>query len=38
MRGLRAGHVLELVPMSEHVTKLSAVCIMCRRDAAFTTR
>lgn len=32
------GRVLELVPLAEHVTKLSAVCTGCGRDAAFTKR
>lgn len=30
------GSVLELVPLSESVTKLSAVCMICFRDASFT--
>jgi len=33
------GNVLELVPMAEKVTKLSAVCmICCKKDAHFTRR
>ena len=30
--------ILDLVPMAEHVTKLSAVCMSCGDDAAFTKR
>ncbi len=32
------GRVLELVPLAEEVTKLSAVCVSCTRAAAFTKR
>lgn len=33
------GNVLELVPVAEKVTKLSAVCmICCKKDAHFTRR
>lgn len=32
------GRVLDLVPMAEQVTKLTAVCSLCYRDAAFTRR
>lgn len=32
------GHVLELVPLSESVVKLSAVCMVCFADAAFSKR
>lgn len=32
------GHILSLVPMAEQVTKLSAVCIECGNEAAFTRR
>lgn len=32
------GSILQLVPLSEHVTKLSAVCVYCQRDAPFTMR
>lgn len=32
------GSVLELIPMAEKVDKLSAVCIDCGREAAFTRR
>jgi hypothetical protein len=29
---------MELIPLSEQVTKLSAVCMVCFRDAAFSKR
>lgn len=32
------GSILSLVPMAEYVTKLSAVCIDCGKEAAFTRR
>jgi thymidine kinase len=32
------GHILSLVPMAEQVIKLSAVCIECGSEAAFTRR
>jgi len=32
------GRVLELVPIAESVIKLSAVCMMCKKDAAFSHR
>lgn len=32
------NRILELVPLSEHVVKLNAVCMMCAGDAAFTKR
>lgn len=32
------GKILDLVPLSEQVTKLSAVCIECGKEAAFTRR
>lgn len=32
------GRVLELVPMAESVTKLTAVCTFCHKDAPFTRR
>jgi len=32
------GSVLSLIPMAEKVTKLSAVCMICYKDAAFTKR
>ncbi len=32
------GEVLQLLPMSEHVTKLNAVCMVCFKDAPFTRR
>lgn len=32
------GRVLELVPIAESIIKLSAVCVICCNDAAFTQR
>jgi thymidine kinase len=32
------GKVLNLVPLSETVIKLSAVCVLCQDDAAFSVR
>lgn len=32
------GTVLNLVPLAETVTKLTAVCMMCQADAAFSLR
>jgi thymidine kinase len=32
------GKILELIPMSESVVKLLAVCMMCHGEAAFTLR
>jgi thymidine kinase len=32
------GNILNLVPLCEQVTKLSAVCIECGKEAAFTRR
>eukprot|EP00727_Mastigamoeba_balamuthi_P012379 m51a1_g7764 putative thymidine cytosolic (443) ;mRNA; f:129480-132040 len=32
------GRVLELVPLAESVVKLSAVCLVCRAEAAYTLR
>eukprot|EP00741_Cyanophora_paradoxa_P016190 tig00000042_g15630.t1 len=32
------GRIMELIPLVESVTKLSAVCMMCGKDAAFTQR
>jgi thymidine kinase len=32
------GHILSLVPLAEQVVKLSAVCIECGNEAAFTRR
>jgi len=32
------GRVLELIPMAEKITKLSAVCVVCNSDAFFTQR
>lgn len=32
------GKVLNLIPLSETVTKLSAVCVLCQDDAAFSVR
>ncbi|KAG8155889.1 hypothetical protein JTE90_004216, partial [Oedothorax gibbosus] len=31
------GHVLQLMPLAENVIKLTAICMHCFRDAAFTT-
>ena len=31
-------HVLELVPLAEKVTKLSSICMYCKRNAAFSHR
>jgi thymidine kinase len=32
------GSLLDLVPLAEHVDKLSAVCMACFRSAAFSRR
>ena len=32
------GRVLDLIPVAEKVTKLSAVCVICSKDAFFTQR
>lgn len=32
------GHILNLIPIAEQVMKLSAVCMLCHRDASFTKR
>jgi len=32
------GRILELVPLSEEVIKLTAVCASCSNDASFTQR
>lgn len=32
------GRILELVPLAESVTKLSAICMICHKDAAFSKR
>ena len=32
------GRILELVPLAESVTKLSAICMLCHKDAAFSKR
>jgi thymidine kinase len=32
------GSILELIPRAEKVTKLSAVCMYCNKDANFTLR
>ncbi|ESO85025.1 hypothetical protein LOTGIDRAFT_236045 [Lottia gigantea] len=32
------GNTLELVPLAEHIIKLSAVCMMCYNEAYFTKR
>ena len=32
------GNILELVPLAESIVKLTAVCMYCYNDAAFTKR
>ena len=32
------GHILELIPLAEMVSKLNAVCMLCHKDASFTKR
>ena len=32
------GNILNLVPLAERLTKLSAVCVECGKEAAFTKR
>ena len=32
------GRILELIPLAEHVEKLSAVCFSCGKDAIYTKR
>eukprot|EP00455_Lapot_gusevi_P031526 TRINITY_DN3421_c0_g1_i3.p1 TRINITY_DN3421_c0_g1~~TRINITY_DN3421_c0_g1_i3.p1 ORF type:complete len:310 (+),score=85.02 TRINITY_DN3421_c0_g1_i3:138-1067(+) len=32
------GRVLELVPLAEHLTKLTSVCMICQSEAAFSKR
>lgn len=32
------GHILELVPKAESVIKLSAVCMLCFKNASYTKR
>jgi len=32
------GTILNLIPLAENVTKLSAVCMDCGNEAAFTKR
>ena len=32
------GNILNLVPIAEHVTKLTAVCMNCYSEASFTKR
>ena len=32
------GRILELVPLAEQVTKLTAVCAACGKDASFSQR
>ena len=32
------ANVMELIPLAESVVKLSAVCMVCNRDAAFSKR
>lgn len=32
------GEILNLVPLAEHIVKLTAVCMTCYNDASFTKR
>jgi len=32
------GNILQLVPLAEHVVKLSAVCMVCFSDGSYTKR
>ena len=32
------GNIVSLIPLAEKVSKLSAVCVYCTREAAFTRR
>lgn len=32
------GEILNLVPLAEHIVKLTAVCMNCYNDASFTKR
>eukprot|EP00761_Pharyngomonas_kirbyi_P013555 gb/GECH01013584.1/.p1 GENE.gb/GECH01013584.1/~~gb/GECH01013584.1/.p1 ORF type:complete len:220 (+),score=44.22 gb/GECH01013584.1/:1-660(+) len=32
------GKVLEVIPLAEQITRLTAVCMICHRDASFTRR
>ena len=32
------GNIIHLLPIAEKVTKLSAVCVVCAKDACFTQR
>jgi thymidine kinase len=32
------GNIINLLPISETVTKLSAVCVFCFKEASFTLR
>ena len=32
------GHVCDLIPMAESIMKLTSVCMLCQRDAAFSLR
>ncbi|QQG31553.1 Thymidine kinase [Swinepox virus] len=32
------GNILNLIPLSEKVTKLNAICMICHRDASFSKR
>ena len=32
------GNILNLVPLAEHVVKLTAVCMRCYGEAAYTQR
>ena len=36
--GLGFGNILALVPLAEHIVKLTAVCMRCYGEAAFTQR
>jgi thymidine kinase len=32
------GNILNLIPLAETITKLSAICLACGKEAAFTQR